>query len=44
MGIDWWESDPFLTRGGNGKGLECRLRALEEKAGIEPAGNERDRD
>jgi hypothetical protein len=35
MGIDWWENDPFLTRGKNGNGLEDRLRALEEKAGIE---------
>ena len=44
MGIDWWESDPFLTRGRNGKGLEGRLRALEEKAGIERGDDERDRD
>ena len=34
MGIDWWDGDPFLSRGGNGK-LEDRLRALEAKAGIE---------
>jgi hypothetical protein len=36
MGIDWWQGDPFLTRGGdNGhNGLEERLRALEEKAGL----------
>ena len=37
MGIDWWEGDPFLSRGsgdGNGKSLDSRLRALEEKAGL----------
>lgn len=34
MGIDWWEGDPFLSRG-NGQGeLEERLRKLEEKAGL----------
>jgi hypothetical protein len=33
MGIDWWQGDPFLSRG-NGQGqLEERLRKLEEKAG-----------
>ena len=35
MGIDWWENDSFLKRGKNGNELEERLRALEEKAGIE---------
>ncbi len=37
MGIDWWEGDPFLSKGssdGNGKSLDSRLRALEEKAGL----------
>jgi Gas vesicle protein len=37
MGIDWWQNDPFLSRGngGNGdSGLEERLRRLEEKAGL----------
>src|SRR6187401_700668 len=37
MGIDWWEGDPFLSRGGrdrNGKSIDSRLQALEEKAGI----------
>jgi gas vesicle protein GvpA/GvpJ/GvpM family len=36
MGIDWWQGDPFLSRGsGNGHGeLEDRLRKLEEKAGL----------
>ena len=34
MGIDWWQGDPFLSRGnGNGE-LEERLRKLEEKAGL----------
>jgi hypothetical protein len=36
MGIDWWQNDPFLTGGDrNGNELEDRLRALEQKAGIE---------
>lgn len=34
MGIDWWENDPFLTRGKNGNELEDRLRRLEQKAGL----------
>ena len=35
MGIDWWEGDPFYSRRGlDGGGLEERLRALEEKAGL----------
>ena len=36
MGIDWWENDPFLSSkgNGNGKSLDSRLRALEEKAGL----------
>jgi hypothetical protein len=37
MGIDWWEGDPFLSKGAkdrNGHSLESRLRALEEKAGL----------
>jgi hypothetical protein len=37
MGIDWWEGDPFLSKGANdrnGNSLESRLRALEEKAGL----------
>jgi Gas vesicle protein len=34
MGIDWWQGDPFLSKG-NGQGqLEERLRRLEEKAGL----------
>ena len=36
MGINWWEGDPFLTRDGrDGRGLEGRLKRLEEKAGLE---------
>jgi hypothetical protein len=33
MGIDWWEGDPFLRRGGD-KSLESRLKRLEEAAGV----------
>ena len=33
MGIDWWEGDPFLKRGGD-KSLESRLKRLEESAGL----------
>ena len=43
MGIDWWEGDPFLSKGGgngNGKSIDSRLRALEEKAGLPTAGSE----
>ncbi len=46
MGIDWWQGDPFLTKGGhdgNGKSLDSRLRALEEKAGL-PTTREEDDD
>ena len=38
MGIDWWEGDPFYSSramgNGDGNGIESRLRALEEKAGL----------
>ena len=38
MGIDWWEGDPFYSSravgNGNANGIESRLRALEEKAGL----------
>ncbi|HEU5243260.1 MAG TPA: gas vesicle protein [Gaiellaceae bacterium] len=42
MGIDWWEGDPFLSKGGNGNGksIDSRLRALEEKAGLPTTRNE----
>ena len=40
MGIDWWQSDPFLSRG-NGQGeLDQRLRALEEKVGLPTSDEE----
>jgi hypothetical protein len=43
MGIDWWEGDPFLSRGSGDDGaLEGRLRRLEAAAGLgdeeEPSG------
>ena len=31
MGIDWWQNDPFLSGENGHKGLEDRLKALEEK-------------
>jgi hypothetical protein len=34
MGIDWWDGDPFLSRG-RGSALEDRLKRLEAAAGIE---------
>jgi hypothetical protein len=34
MGIDWWDGDPFLSRGGDGKSLESRLKRLERATGI----------
>ena len=34
MGIDWWEGDPFLKRGGD-RQLEERLKRLEQAAGVE---------
>jgi hypothetical protein len=39
MGIDWWEGDPFLSRGRRSE-LENRLQALEEATGIERDGDE----
>jgi gas vesicle protein GvpA/GvpJ/GvpM family len=36
MGIDWWESDPFLRGHRDRDGLDQRLRRLEERAGLEP--------
>ena len=42
MGIDWWEGDPFISsRAREQDGLEGRLRALEDKVGIE-RGEERE--
>ena len=43
MGIDWWQGDPFLTRGRDRRGLEGRLRRLEENAGL-PVEEERSRE
>jgi hypothetical protein len=41
MGIDWWEGDPFLSRNGSdGKSIDSRLRALEQKAGLPTSGDE----
>ena len=37
MGINWWEGDPFLRKGGNHHGLEDRLKRLERAAGIDEA-------
>jgi hypothetical protein len=35
MGINWWEGDPFLSmHGRDRRGLEGRLKRLEEKAGL----------
>ena len=45
MGIDWWEGDPFLSKGGrdgNGNSIDSRLRALEEKAGLPTSRAEED--
>jgi Gas vesicle protein len=45
MGIDWWEGDPFLSKGGrdgNGNSIDSRLRALEEKAGLPTSRGEED--
>jgi gas vesicle protein GvpA/GvpJ/GvpM family len=38
MGIDWWQDDPFLSRGSSG-GLESRLKRLERAAGIDNDDN-----
>ena len=34
MGIDWWQGDPFLSGGRDGKSLDQRLRRLESAAGL----------
>jgi hypothetical protein len=36
MGINWWESDPTLSRGDDGNELEERLSRLEGEIGLEP--------
>lgn len=40
MGIDWWQNDPFLKAGRDGKKLEDRLLKLEQKAGIEQGSSD----
>jgi hypothetical protein len=42
MGIDWWQDDPFLSRGKKDGALEDRLKRLEKAAGID--GDRSDRD
>ena len=43
MGIDWWEGDPFYSsKALNGTGVESRLRALEEKAGVPTTRKEKE--
>jgi hypothetical protein len=42
MGIDWWEGDPFLSRGREDRSLEDRLKRLERAAGID--GDRSDQD
>lgn len=42
MGIDWWSGDPFLSRNGDSKALEERLRRLEQAAGIEGGEQEQE--
>jgi hypothetical protein len=34
MGIDWWEGDPFLAGRRHRRGLESRLKRLEQASGI----------
>jgi hypothetical protein len=41
MGIDWWESDRFLSRG-DGGALEQRLERLEDAVGLPPAEEARE--
>jgi hypothetical protein len=40
MGIDWWESDRFLSSGDGDGALEQRLGRLEEAVGLPPASEE----
>jgi hypothetical protein len=35
MGIDWWDGDPFLSRGQKNGELEDRLKRLERATGID---------
>ena len=34
MGIDWWQDDPFLSRGSSNGELEGRLKRLERATGL----------
>jgi hypothetical protein len=43
MGIDWWDGDPFLSRGKEQGGLEDRLKRLERAAGIDGDSRSDDR-
>ena len=43
LGIDWWQGDPFLSRGNGQSELEERLRKLEEKAGLPTTSSKRGR-
>jgi gas vesicle protein GvpA/GvpJ/GvpM family len=40
MGIDWWQSDPFLSRDNGHGALDQRLRAIEEKVGLPTSDEE----
>src|SRR5687767_272258 len=40
MGIDWWNGDPFLSRGADRDALEDRLKRLESAAGITESSSE----
>jgi hypothetical protein len=43
MGIDWWQGDPFYSsRSLNRSGVEKRLQALEEKAGLPTSRRDED--
>jgi hypothetical protein len=40
MGIDWWEGDPFLAGRRHRRGLESRLKRLEQASGIADSGGD----
>jgi hypothetical protein len=42
MGIDWWESDRFLSHGDGDGALEQRLERLEQAVGLPPAEEARE--
>src|SRR5215210_967155 len=39
MGIDWWEGDPFISRGARREELEERVRELESRMGVDGGGS-----